>query len=101
MALKVYPIATTTVFKVNTDQTTVVQSAQETTPLEIIVGSNQTLGDISMQYLGNFDQHRLRQIQALNPGLIDPHDVQAGQRILLPGRVVEARMPLAKVRNLP
>jgi LysM repeat protein len=54
-----------------------------------------------MQYLGNFDQQRLHQIQALNPTLSDPNDIQPGQKILLPGPVAENATPPTNVRNIP
>ena len=54
-------------------------------PFAITVKPNQTLQDISEQYLGGFDIQRLHQIQALNSKLTDPDHIEVGQRILLPG----------------
>jgi hypothetical protein len=36
-----------------------------------------------------------------NPELIDPDDIQPGQKIRLPGSVAENATPSANVRNLP
>jgi len=101
LALKIPPASATTPAKSNTAKTTVAGTTLKTTPLEVTVEPNQTLGNIAVQYLGNFDQQRLQQIQALNPELIDPDDIQPGQKIRLPGPVAENAIPPANVRNLP
>lgn len=101
LALKVPPTSATTPAKENTDKPTVAGSTLKMTPFEVTVGPNQTLGNIAIQYLGHFDQQLLLQIQALNPELIDPDDIQPGQKIRLPGPVAENATPPANVRNLP
>jgi type II secretory pathway predicted ATPase ExeA len=55
-------------------------------PLAVSVKRNESLGDLAMQYLGGFDQDRLRQIQKLNPKLTNPDHIEIGQTILLPAR---------------
>ena len=51
----------------------------------VIVGRHQTLRDISMQYLGDFNSQRLHQIRELNPKLTNPNHIVPGQSIWLPG----------------
>ena len=52
---------------------------------EVTVGPNQTLSDISMKYLGDFDLARLHQIRALNPKMTNPDHILPGEKIRLPG----------------
>lgn len=52
---------------------------------EVTVESNQTLQDIALKYLGDFDSKLLHQVLALNPRLTDPDHIETGQRIRLPG----------------
>ncbi len=59
--------------------------ALNTAPFAITVEPDQTLQDISVQYLGGYDLLRLHQIQALNPKLTDPDHIEVGQKIWLPG----------------
>jgi general secretion pathway protein A len=54
--------------------------------LTVIAKPQQTLKDISLVYLGHFDQNLLEQIRSLNPGLTDPDHIQGGQLIQLPLR---------------
>ena len=54
-------------------------------PFKVKVARHYTLRDVAMQYLGEFDEKRLREIQALNPELTDPDHLLAGQSIWLPG----------------
>jgi type II secretory pathway predicted ATPase ExeA len=61
------------------------ETAPDNTPFAITVKPDQTLQNISEQYLGGFDIQRLHQILALNPKLTDPDHIEVGQRILLPG----------------
>jgi type II secretory pathway predicted ATPase ExeA len=58
----------------------------KTAPLAVSVKPNESLGDLAVQYLGGFDQDRLRQIQKLNPKLTNPDHIEIGQTILLPAR---------------
>jgi type II secretory pathway predicted ATPase ExeA len=54
--------------------------------LTVIAKPQQTLKEISLVYLGHFDQKLLGQIRSLNPGLTDPDHIQGGQLIQLPLR---------------
>jgi general secretion pathway protein A len=54
-------------------------------PFKVRVAPNQTLQDIAVHYLGEFNQKRWRQIRSLNPSLRNPNRVIAGQSIWLPG----------------
>jgi general secretion pathway protein A len=72
------------------------------TPLEITVEPQQTLRDIALQHLGEFDENRLHQIQILNPDLINPNLIRPGQKILLPAPTSPLKMPpQSSVRNIP
>jgi general secretion pathway protein A len=73
------PVAT------DTGETRAPETAPNSTPFAITVKPDQTLQDISEQYLGGFDIQRLHQIQALNPKLTDPDHIEVGQKIWLPG----------------
>ena len=68
-----------------TGETRAPETAPNSAPFAITVKPDQTLQDISEQYLGSFDIQRLHQIQALNPKLTDPDHIEAGQKIWLPG----------------
>ena len=63
----------------------VAQSNSRPMSFQVVVGPNQRLSDIAAKYLGNFDQERLHQIQALNPKLTDPDHIEVGQTLWLPG----------------
>ena len=56
------------------------------TPFSVIVGPNQSLRDISVQYLGGFDEARQHQIESLNPKMKDPGHIESGQTLWLPGQ---------------
>ena len=60
-------------------------SASTLPRFKVIVARNYTLRDIALQYLGEFNQKRLREILALNPDVTNPDRVFAGQTIWLPG----------------
>lgn len=80
------------------------EPAANTEPIQITVELDQTLQDISVQYLGVYDLQRLHQIQALNPKLTDPNFILAGQKIWLPGPpllVTKNTTPRANERKLP
>jgi type II secretory pathway predicted ATPase ExeA/LysM repeat protein len=72
---------------------------------EITAEPNETLQNIAVKYLGEFDLRRLHQIQALNPKLTNPDHIETGQKIWLPGPppVLAARdsAPRANVKDLP
>jgi len=52
-----------------------------------IVGPNDSLGDISVRYLGKFDARLLQEILALNNDVKNPDLIVVGQRIRLPQAV--------------
>jgi len=52
--------------------------------LTVVVDPGQTLKEISLRYLGRFDEKLQDDICALNPGLRDPNQLEGGQLILLP-----------------
>lgn len=54
-------------------------------PIRITVQPHQTLQDITVQYFGAFTATHLRQIRALNPEIVDPNHIEAGQTIWIPG----------------
>ena len=61
------------------------ETVPDRAPFAITVEPDQTLQDVSKQYLGGYDMQRLHQIQALNPKLKDPDHIEVGQKIRLPG----------------
>jgi len=81
------------------------EPASNNAPFAITVGPDQTLHDISVQYLGGYDLQRLHLIQALNTKVTDPDHIEVGQKIWLPGplRVPMATdaTPPASMRKLP
>ncbi len=81
------------------------ESLPSTAQFVITVEPHQKLKDISAQYLGGYDLHRLHQIQALNPRLTDPDHIEIGQKIRLPGptraSVANDAMHQASERTLP
>jgi type II secretory pathway predicted ATPase ExeA len=89
----------------DTGETRATETAPNSATFAITVEPDQTLQDISEQYLGGYDLQRLHQIQALNPKLTDPDHIEVGQRIWLPGppqvSVANSATPTAKVRELP
>jgi hypothetical protein len=89
----------------NTSKPIVAEPTPKAAPIEVTVEPHQRLGDIALQYLGSADLQSLRQIQALNPKLIDPNHIEPGQKIRLPDPLAapvseNAALP-ANVRNLP
>jgi general secretion pathway protein A len=54
-------------------------------PFQVRVARHETLRDIALKYLGDFDGKRLREIRALNPKLNNPNHIVPGQTIWLPG----------------
>jgi hypothetical protein len=69
---------------------------------EVTVGPNQTLQDVCIQHLGNFDLQRLHQVEALNPSMTDLDHLKAGQRLKLSRppaeRVTQNATPVASTR---
>ena len=85
-------------------ETKATETAANSAPFAITVEPDQTLQDISVQYLGGWDLQRLHQIQALNPKLTNPDHIETGQKIWLPGpsqvRMATNATPPASARNL-
>jgi type II secretory pathway predicted ATPase ExeA len=52
--------------------------------LTVVVEPKETLSQISLRYLGRFDANLYKEICGLNPELVDPNLIQAGQQIRLP-----------------
>lgn len=52
--------------------------------LTVMAGSEQTLRDLSMRYVGHFDSELSDKIRSLNPDLKDPDHLEAGQLIRIP-----------------
>ena len=67
------------------DSQVVTAPAPETDRFQVKVARHETLRDIALKYLGEFDGKRLRQIRALNPNLNNPNHIVPGQTIWLPG----------------
>ncbi|MGC2401304.1 MAG: AAA family ATPase [Acidobacteriaceae bacterium] len=67
--------------------------AASASPFAVTVAANQSLGDISIRYLGGFDLPHLHQIQRLNPKLTNPDHVEVGQKVWLPGPPNTANTP--------
>jgi type II secretory pathway predicted ATPase ExeA len=86
-------------------KTIVTEHAPNTSSFEITVEPDQTLQEISVQYLGGFDLQRLHKIQKLNPELTDPNLIIAGQMLRLPGPPsapsAKSTTPPTKIRKLP
>ena len=55
-------------------------------PFAITVKPNQSVSDLALQYLGDFNEDSIREIQELNPSLTDPDHIEVGQTIWLPAR---------------
>lgn len=52
--------------------------------LTVVAGDGQTLRDLSLRYLGHFDDELSKKICSLNPDLKDPDHLEAGQFIRIP-----------------
>jgi len=77
----------------------VAQSNSRPMSFQVVVGPNERLSDIAVKYLGNFDQKRLHQIQALNPKLTDPDHIEVGRTLWLPG-LPPVKQPDAEIPEL-
>ncbi len=62
---------------------------EATGPKTITVVPGDTLEAIATQNLGDYNHTVLRQIQALNPRLLDPDHIESGRTIRLPGRITQ------------
>jgi len=87
------------------DKSTIAPAIARIEPFEVKVAPHQTLRDISLQYLGEFNAERLRQIRALNPTMTDPDHIEPKQRIWLPGppatNAAESAVTPTDARSLP
>lgn len=54
--------------------------------LTVVAGPQQTLKEISLRYVGEFDYNLFEEICTLNPELPDPYHLESGQLIRLPIR---------------
>jgi hypothetical protein len=52
--------------------------------LTVMTGPRQTLKELSLRYVGRFDDELLKEIRTLNPKLKDPDHLEAGQLIQIP-----------------
>jgi general secretion pathway protein A len=52
--------------------------------IAVVVRHNESIRDLSLQYLGDFNKRRVREIMKLNPQLNDPNVILEGQTIYLP-----------------
>jgi type II secretory pathway predicted ATPase ExeA len=90
---------------VKSEKTSVTATAPRVERFQVKVERHQTLRDIAVRYLGEFNESTLRQICALNPKLINPNHVEAGQKIWLPGppapNMAESAVNSTEARNLP
>lgn len=59
-------------------------SATSPRSFQVKVQRHQTLKDVALRYLGKYDESTLRRIRVLNPKLVNPNHLQAGQTIWLP-----------------
>lgn len=59
-----------------------------TVPVVHVVQPNETLGGISLQYLGRYDSEFLKEVQKLNSGLTDVDRILVRQKVLLPPQSV-------------
>ena len=50
----------------------------------VVVAPHETLRQICLLHLGRYDSHLVEAIRGLNPQLVDPNHLEAGQTILLP-----------------
>jgi len=53
-------------------------------PIDHVVTPNESLGRISLRYLGRFDEKLLQEILALNSRVKNPDHIEVGQRIRIP-----------------
>jgi type II secretory pathway predicted ATPase ExeA len=83
--LRVPPASVPAPTATDTGETRATETAPNSAPFAITVEPDQTLQDISVQYLRGWDLQRLHQIRALNPRLTDPNHIEVGQKIWLPG----------------
>jgi hypothetical protein len=61
------------------------QAKQESGGIRTIVVEKQnTLRHLSLEYLNRFDSQTINEIRALNPAIVDPDRIEAGQRLRLP-----------------
>jgi type II secretory pathway predicted ATPase ExeA len=87
------------------DKSTPAPAVASVEPFEVKVANHQTLRDIAVQYLGEFNAERLRQIRALNPAMTNPDHIEPKQSIWLPGppapHAAGSAMTSTDTRGLP
>jgi general secretion pathway protein A len=105
MDSKASPAPIPTSITASTEKTDVDGLTPKITQFEVTVEPRQTLEELALRYLGDFNQQRLREIQALNPKLVNPDHIEPGEQILLPAPPKAASSQTAirseNVRNLP
>jgi general secretion pathway protein A len=73
--------------------------ATTTDPLVHIVEPRETLGGISVKYLGRYDFGFLNDVQKLNSDVKNPNQILVGQKVLLPRAVADSAKKTAGERN--
>jgi hypothetical protein len=67
-----------------------VKPSQSEQPVVVTVQDGQTLGGVSLRYLGQAGPVTTRKIQESNPEITDPNRIYAGSQIRLPAAAVRA-----------
>jgi type II secretory pathway predicted ATPase ExeA len=102
---KALPVSVSVSEAKRSGETHIAAAPPNTQPFKIKVAPHQTLRDIAFQYLGEFNEKRLREIRALNPMLNNPNHIVAGQSIWLPGppapNLAESAVTSTDARSLP
>ena len=58
--------------------------------LSVMAGQQETIKDITIRYVGRFDNYLFEEIHKLNPELKDPDHLEDGQMIRIPLRAATA-----------
>ena len=70
-------------------------------PVVVTVENGQTLGDVSLRYLGQFNPEVTRKIQKSNPEIKDPDLIFAGALIRLPSPPVHSEISTPSSEEVP
>ena len=70
-------------------------------PLVVTIEYGQTLGEVSLEHLGQFNPEVTREIQKSNPEIKDPDLIIAGTQILLPSPPVHADIRTPSPEDVP
>ncbi len=70
-------------------------------PLVVTIEYGQTLGEVSLQHLGQFNPEVTREIQKSNPEIRDPDLIIAGTQIILPSPPVHADIRTPSPEGVP